>query len=99
MMLGTVTYADLQLQSIFGQSAGGNGLISLAHQLIAAKLNIANGADGSAVAATIAAADSMIGGVVVPPVGAGFLAPSATSTMTTTLNNYNNGLVGPGHCQ
>ncbi|HXU65209.1 MAG TPA: hypothetical protein VN962_26095, partial [Polyangia bacterium] len=51
LTLGNVNYTDLQLQSIFDTPAGGNGLISLSHQLIAAKLNIANGADGSSVAA------------------------------------------------
>ena len=99
LTLGTVNYTDLQLQAIFNTPAQGNGLISLAHQLIAAKLNIANGADGSSVAATIAAADALIGSLVVPPVGAGSLAPSTISSLSTTLDNYNNGLIGPGHCQ
>jgi hypothetical protein len=42
--------------------------------LIAAKLNITSGADGSAVAATISAADALIGGLIVPSVGGRFLA-------------------------
>jgi hypothetical protein len=99
LMLGTVNYTDLQLQAIFNAPAQGNGLISLAHQLIAAKLNIANGADGSSIAATIAAADALIGGFVVPPVGAGSLPSSTTSSLTNTLDSYNNGLIGPGHCE
>jgi hypothetical protein len=99
LTLGTVSYTDLELQSIFDTPAGGNGLISLAHQLIAAKLNIANGADDSSVAGAIAAADALIGGLVVPPVGSGFLAPSATSSLTATLTSFNEGAIGPGHCQ
>lgn len=99
LTLGTVNYTDLQLQSIFDTPAGGNGLISLAHQLIAAKLNIANGADDSAIAGAIAAADALIGGLVVPPVGAGSLANSSTSSLTNTLTQFNEGLIGPGHCQ
>ena len=99
LTLGTVNYTDMQLQAIFDTPAQGNGLIALAHQLIAAKLNIANGADGSSVAAAITAADALIGGLVVPPVGAGSLPPSTISSLTTTLDNYNNGLIGPGHCQ
>jgi len=99
LTLGTVVYTDLELQAIFDTPAQGNGLISLAHQLIAAKLNIANGADGSAVAASIAAADALIGSLVIPPVGAGSLPSSTTSSLTTTLTGYNEGLVGPGHCQ
>lgn len=99
LALGTVSYTEQQLQSIFDTPAGGNGLIALAHQLIAAKLNIANGADGSAIAADIAAADALIGGLVVPPVGTGYLAPSATGALITALANYNEGATGPGHCE
>jgi hypothetical protein len=98
LTLGTVNYTDLQLQSIFDTPAGGNGLIALAHQLIAAKLNIANGSDGAAIAADIAAADALIGGLVIPPVGAGFLSPASTSALITALTNYNEGATGPGHC-
>jgi len=99
LMLGTVVYTDLELLSIFNASVGGNGLISLAHQLIAAKLNVANGADDSAIAATIAAADALIGALVVPPVGGGSLAPATTGALTTLLDDYNNGIIGPGHCE
>jgi len=98
MMLGSVNYTDMQLQSIFDTPAGGNGLIALAHQLIAAKLNIAHGSDPTAIAADIAAADALIGGLVIPPVGAGSLSPAATSALITALANYNEGATGPGHC-
>ncbi|HEY3567113.1 MAG TPA: hypothetical protein VGP73_04195 [Thermoanaerobaculia bacterium] len=99
LTLGTVTYDQAQLLSIFNQPASGNGLIALAHQLIAAKLNVANGADDSSVAGAIVSADALIGGLVVPPVGSGFLAPSATGALITTLTNFNEGAIGPGHCQ
>jgi hypothetical protein len=99
LTLGSVSYNQAQLLSIFNQSAAGNGLIALAHQLIAAKLNVANGADDSSVAGAIVSADALIGGLVVPPVGSGSLAPSATSALTTTLTNFNEGAIGPGHCQ
>ncbi len=98
LTLGTVEYTDAELCSILNKPAAGNGLLVLAHQLIAAKLNVANGADDTAVAAAIAAADALIGALVVPPVGAGSLHPSVTSTLTTTLANYNEGATGPGHC-
>jgi len=97
--LGTVNYTQAQLLLIFNQPAAGNGLISLAHQLIAAKLNIAQGATPPAsVVAAIASADALIGGLVVPPIGAGSLAPSSTSALTGTLDNFNQGIIGPGHC-
>ena len=95
MTLGTVSYTAAQLLSIFNTPANGNGLISLAHQLIATKLNICNGSSPTNVAATIAAADALIGGLVIPPVGGGFLAPSTTDALTNTLDDYNNGII-PG---
>jgi hypothetical protein len=98
LALGTVDYTDLELQSIFDTPASGNGLIALAHQLMAAKLNIANGADGSSVAGAIAAADALIGGLVVPPVGTGSLAPKNTSALISTLTSFNEGELGPPHC-
>ncbi len=98
LMLGSVVYTDAELCSIFNTPAGGNGLISLAHQLMAAKLNVASGADDSSVAGAIAAADALIGGLIVPPVGAGSLPASATSALTATLTSFNEGTIGPGHC-
>ena len=98
LSLGNVSYTDLELLAIFGTPAQGNGLIALAHQLIAAKLNAAKGADASAIAGSIAAADALIAGLVVPPVGTGSLAASATSALTAALAGYNEGLTGPGHC-
>lgn len=99
LTLGSVLYTDLQLQSIFDTPAKGNGLISLAHQLMAAKLNVASGADDSSIAGVIASADALIGGLAVPPVGAGSLSPAATSALTDALALYNQGDIGPGHCR
>ena len=99
LALGTVVYTSVQLQAIFDAPAAGNGLIALAHQLIAAKLNLANGADGTDALAAITAADALIGGRVVPPVGAGYLAPATTSALITALSDYNEGATGPGHCE
>ena len=98
LMLGSVLYSAAQADAILGQSVAGNGLVSLAHQLIAAKLNVANGADPTAAAAAIAAADALIGALIVPPVGGGYLDPSLTSSLIQTLDDYNNGVIGPGHC-
>jgi hypothetical protein len=98
LTLGTVNYTDAELLSILNTSAAGNGLLILAHQLIAAKLNVANGADPSAIAATIAAADALIGALVIPPVGGGSLAPAAVNALTQALDDWNNGITGPGHC-
>ena len=100
LTLGTVSYTDLQLCSILNTPAGGNGLLSLAHQLIAAKLNLAAGAGCSAVASAIASADALIGSKVVPPVGSGSLSPSSSGSLTMTLDQFNNGILAgcPVHC-
>lgn len=98
LLLGTVSYNGTQLKSILDTPVAGNGLISLAHQLIAAKLNIANGANGSTIAATITAADALIGALVVPPVGSGYLKPKDVSALVGALDAFNTGTTGPGHC-
>ncbi len=86
---------------ILRQPVQGNGLMSLAHQLMAAKLNAVAGTTVPFSAAqAIADADALIGGLVVPPVGGGLLSTSLTSSLTTTLDTYNNGDTpgGPPHC-
>jgi hypothetical protein len=98
LTLGTVTYQAPQLMAILDNPAQGNGLVILAHQLIAAKLNIANGADPTDVAQAAGDADSMIGGLMIPPIGNGYLAPDQTSALAETLTQYNEGTIGPGHC-
>jgi len=98
LTLGSVNYSAVELCSIFNNSAGGNGLIALAHQLIAAKLNVASGATCPGAVSAIASADALIGNLVVPPVGSGFLAPSSTSGLTLTLDNFNSGGLCPGVC-
>jgi hypothetical protein len=88
--LGNVIYSKAQLLLIFNTPAAGNGLISLAHQLTAAKLNIASGAVAPAVTlAAIAAADAMIGNLVIPPIGSGYLSPSTTSNLNDTIESFN----------
>jgi len=98
--LGNVPYTNLQLDSVIqNNKIQGNGLLSLAHQLATAKLNIRYGASAPAgVLAAIAAADALIGNLVVPPVGSGYLNPANTSVLTGILDDFNNGVTGPGHC-
>jgi len=103
LMLGTriTPYTQEELLSIFGQPVRGNGLISMAHQLIAAKLNIAAGASvPTNVRNAINAADALIGGNLVGGSGGGYLSPDLTSMLTAILDQYNKGnaLGGPSHC-
>lgn len=98
--LGNTTYSDAELCAIFQQPTQGNGLISLAHQLIAAELNVANGATlPDLVETAIEQAHALIGDLVVPPIGSGFLHPSVTSHLTAVLTAYNQGEIeGTVHC-
>ena len=61
LTLGTVTYQAAKLMAILDDPARVNGLAIVVHQLIAAKLNVANGANPSAVQQSITDADNMIG--------------------------------------
>ena len=88
--LGDVLYTQAELLSILHLEVEGNGLVSLAHQLIAAKLNVACGAPPID---CIDDADALIGLLVVPPVGAGHLDTEVTSPLEclTTFNESEGG--------
>jgi hypothetical protein len=101
LTLGNVVYTQAQLLSILRRPVRGNGLVSLAHQLIAAKLNAANGAlVPASVQTAINSADALIGNSVIPPVGTATAPTSSTSGLAGTLDAYNNGNTpgGPPHC-
>jgi len=90
LRLGNVIYSKNQLLSIWNTPAAGNGLISLAHQLMAAKLNMISGAQAPAVVANaVAAADALISTKIIPPVGTAFIHPSLTSGLADTLEEFN----------
>ncbi|HTM22586.1 MAG TPA: myxococcus cysteine-rich repeat containing protein, partial [Kofleriaceae bacterium] len=89
LSLGGHVYTEAELLAIFDEAPAGNGLISLAHQLIAAKLNVAAGAPDDDIADTIAEADALIGDLVVPPIGDGFLDPADTSALNDALTAFN----------
>ena len=90
LKLGSIIYTKAQLLLILKKSANGNGLISLAHQLIAAKLNIASGAiPPPIITGAITTADALIGAKIIPPIGSGFIAPKTTSHLTDDLEEFN----------
>jgi hypothetical protein len=95
LQLGNRTYSRQELQSILRQPPRGNGLVQLAQQEITAKLNIANGADGSCVVQAVAAVDASIGNRVVPPVGNGYL---PLSSYVRTIGLYNDGALCAPRC-
>ena len=91
LQLGSVTYNQQELLDILREPVRGNGLLILAHQLIAAKLNIAAGADPSCIQETIAEADALIGDLVIPPIGNGYLAPRDAAPLAGILGQFNEG--------
>ena len=82
---------------------GGNAYYVLAHQYIAAQLNILNGADPSAAQVAFDAATTLFNKYTPDQVAAakgktGNDLRSQFTSLATVLDNYNNGLIGPGHC-
>jgi hypothetical protein len=75
----------------------GNAYYILAHAYIAAKLNNLNGADTSVVAADLAFAESFFSAKT-PGTTLTKEQRAAVINAATRLDNYNNGLTGPGHC-
>jgi hypothetical protein len=98
LILGDRNYSASELCAVLQTPASGNGLVAMAHQLIAADLNIANGASADTIAATITDANNLVDSLVIPSVGTGFLPPSSTSADETLLERYNSGNNGPLHC-
>jgi hypothetical protein len=88
----------MEMQWILHQPVEGNGLVNLARQEIAAKLNIANGAQGSCINQTLTDSDHLIGNLVIPPVGFGRLPPSRVSGEVDTLGRYNQGALCAPRC-
>lgn len=96
LTLGTVVYNQSQLLGILNTPAKGDASIVLAYQLIAAKLNIANGSDPAPIAATIATADGLLGSCVLPcHVKPSSLLGGQMTAAADILNQYNNGLLTP----
>ncbi len=99
LALGSVTYTQGQILAILRQPARGNGLVSLAHQLIATRLNLLLGVvPPASVNQAVVQADAAIGATVVPPIGGGRLVPFSTRPLTVTLRSFNNGRLGPDRC-
>ncbi|QED37552.1 hypothetical protein FK178_07350 [Antarcticibacterium arcticum] len=94
--LGNVYYTNEQLLAILNSPVKGNGLMSLSHHLIATKLNIANGSNPTDVAAAVQAADALIGNV---NVFTGNIKTNLVGSIKEALENYNNGITGPGNCE
>ncbi len=99
LQLGNVIYDREELQSIMDESSGDNGLIAVAKEQIAAKLNIANGANFDCIEQTVTDVDVLIGNLVIPPIGSGFIPLGNVQGYVNQLAQYNKGdLCCAMHC-
>jgi hypothetical protein len=103
LMLGSQSYTKVELLTILrtpvGTGKNADASLILADQLIAAKLNIANGADGTPVSSTITHADSVLSGFsgTLPfHVKPSTMTGQAMVTDAATLESFNKGMLTPG---
>ena len=97
LYLGNNNYSAVQLGLIYDRNTqGGNGLVSVAHHLITAKLNVANGADPTTVVEAINSADAFIGDLNLL---ADSRPQSAVGEFKDVLESYNEGNLGPDSCE
>ena len=98
LTLGSQTYTQAELLALFETSPRGDASLILAQQLIAAKLNIANGSDPTSINTRIADADSLLSGFA-GKLPYGVTSSSATGRVmlndATVLDGYNNGQLTP----
>ena len=84
--------SGLSWYELFWTPVAGRKYVSLAHQYMAAKLNVLNGADDTDIAAALAAAEAWFPGkslTAVPP----------TNAWQSAFAAFNEGSTGPGHCE
>ena len=92
------TAVDLLSQHVYGEPC--NGITKLYAQLLAAKLNFENGADPAAIAEVVVAADSFLADHDYHDwAGLGEDDRHLVLSWHCQLGKYNNGYVGPGHCE
>jgi hypothetical protein len=88
-------------QVLWTPPSRGNAYYILAHAYIAAKLNQLNGANFSAAQSAFDSATALFSNPANTPASVGALrggARNAWINLASILDNYNNGLIGPGHC-
>ncbi len=98
MLLGNQTYSKAELLTILDTPPQGDASLVLAHQLIAAKLNVANGADPAPVKAVIAEADALLKSPDKLPYDVRPSSPRGQEMVALAgiLDAYNNGKMTPG---
>jgi len=95
--IGGVTYSKTQALFILAVWPWSDATYYVADELIAAKLNLAYGANSSTVAATVAAADSWLQS---NPLGSNPSNPTRAQgvQLADVLDSFNEGRLGPPRC-
>ena len=88
---------------VFWTAPKGNAYYNLAHQYMAAQLNMIDGADGSDIATAFSQATTLLQTYTPAQIGAlkgknGNALRAQFISLAGTLASYNEGLLGPGHC-
>lgn len=99
LALGSQTYSQAEVLVLLNSPDGGDASLKLAHQLAAAKLNVANGADATIAAGVITQADALLATYTDKlPYN---VDPSSTDgqamvNIASVLDSYNNGQLAVG---
>ena len=99
LTLGSQTYTQAELLALFDTPPQGDASLILAHQLIAAKLNLANGAFPTPISPTISDADHLLSsfaGKLPYHVRPSSATGQAMVNDASVLDSYNNGALTPG---
>lgn len=107
--LGATWYTREEALSILKQPTKGNGLVILGRAYIAARINVfrltaIEGFVPQEVLDAINDAHFLAGSLVIPPVGSDKVKPNfvkdevSLQDVATLLDDFNNGIIGPGHC-
>ena len=97
LTLGTVTYTKVQLINILNSPTKGDASVTLAKELIAALLNLANGSNPVSVCNTIADANSALDGCTVPcGISPSSAKGQAMISVANNLEMFNNGQLTTG---
>jgi hypothetical protein len=92
VQLGNRIYSREEITQIMQDTHIQNGLVVLAKQALGARLNIqCQNSPSQCVDSTLAGVDMIIGNLVVPPIGDGFLPLSSVSNLVAILTDYNFG--------
>jgi uncharacterized delta-60 repeat protein len=99
LALGSTLYTQAELLALLGATSPNDASLILARQLIAAKLNIAGGADAAPVSGVIADADALLsgfGGKLTYKVKPGSATGKAMIADASVLDSYDQALLTPG---